>query len=358
MMKPAYILSASAISPQHTFERGQLLQPIMSSNNGRLYVVDADYRQYINPVAIRRMSKVIKMGISTAMNALQQAGIACPDAIITGTGMGSMLDMERFLKDMIQLKEEALNPTFFIQSTYNSINGWIALQTKCNGYNQTFVHRGHSLELSLLDAQLLLTEAETTQTVLAGCFDEMTEEYFFIKNKIGYWKHDIPNSRNLLQHSDTPGTIGGEGAAFFTLTNQPAGALCSIQEIKLYQDAETSEVQTGILQLLASHGLQPADIDLLLCGMNGDARQQPLYQMAMDALPSSAVGAFKQLTGEYATASGFALWLAAEVFRTQQVPAPVLYKGTAPARVRYILLVNHYITGNASLVLLRGNQQP
>jgi 3-oxoacyl-(acyl-carrier-protein) synthase len=352
MMKPVYILSASAISPQHSFDREQFLQPVMSSDNGKLYVVDADYRQYINPVAIRRMSKVIKMGISAAMNSLQQAGITTPDAVITGTGMGSMLDMERFLKDMINLNEEALNPTYFIQSTYNSINGWIALQTKCNGYNQTFVHRGLSLELSLLDAQLFLTEADEKQTVLAGCFDEMTEEYFFIKNKIDYWKKEIPNSLDLLKHNNTTGSIGGEGAAFFTLSNEQESAICAIKEIKTFQDIEVSEVQTGLQQLLSAHSLSASDIDIMLCGMNGDSRQLAVYDMAMDELPNATVCVFKQLIGEYATASGFAVWLASELFRKQTIPQEIIYKKKDTTSIKHMLIVNHYITGSISLILL------
>lgn len=363
MMKPVYILSASAISPQHSFDRALFLQPVMSSDNGKLYVVDADYRQYINPVAIRRMSKVIKMGISAAMNSLQQAGVTCPDAVITGTGMGSMLDMERFLKDMIELKEEALNPTYFIQSTYNSINGWVALQTKCNGYNQTFVHRGLSMELSLLDAQLFLTEADEQQTVLVGCFDEMTEEYFFIKNKIDYWKKDIPNSLDLLKHNDTAGTIGGEGAAFFTLSNEPGNAVCAIKAIKTFQDAGIGEIQDGLQGLLTEHSLSAGDIDVMLCGMNGDNRQQDVYDMAMREVPGATVAVFKHLIGEYATTSGFALWLASELFRTQAVPqelihgevvgqAGVVGQATNNGDIRHILVVNHYITGSVSLMLL------
>src|SRR6476661_7426084 len=106
MMQPIYILSASAISPQYTFNGAVFLQPVMSSDDGKLYVVDAEYNKYISPVAIRRMSKIIKMGISAAMDSLQQANVSCPDAVITGTGMGSMIDMEHFLKDMIRLNEE------------------------------------------------------------------------------------------------------------------------------------------------------------------------------------------------------------------------------------------------------------
>src|SRR5690606_27512480 len=140
--------------------------------DGKLFVQEPDYREFINPVAIRRMSRLIKMGIGCGMKALQEANVKKPDAIITGTGLGSMTDTEKFLKDMILLKEEALNPTYFIQSTYNSINGWISLQTKSTGYSQTYVHRGLSIEMALLDAQLFLNETEEDKYVLAGGFDE------------------------------------------------------------------------------------------------------------------------------------------------------------------------------------------
>jgi 3-oxoacyl-(acyl-carrier-protein) synthase len=352
MMKPMYIVSATAISPQHSFNREQFLQPLISSDNGRLNIVDADYSKYVNPVAIRRMSKMIKMGISAAMECLQQAGVSSPDAIITGTGLGSMLDMERFLKDMIQLNEEALNPTFFIQSTYNSINGWIALQTKCTGYNQTFVHRGLSPELSLLDAQLLLTEEEDKKYVLAGCFDEMTDEYFFIKNKIDYWKKEFPDSRELLKRSDTEGTIAGEGAAFFLLSNENAGASTAVRSIKTFQDPEVSEVQKVIHSLLQEQGLSITDIDVLLCGMNGDSRQQAIYDMAMNELPESTVVSFKQLTGEYPTSSGFALWLADHIFKTPQVPGETVYRQGKTSGLKHMLILNHYVLGSASVMLV------
>ena len=352
MMKPMYIVSASAISPQQSFKREEFLKPVISSDKGRLDIVDAEYSKYISPVAIRRMSKMLKMGISTAMECLQQAGVACPDAIITGTGLGSMLDMERFLKDMIQLNEEALNPTFFIQSTYNSINGWIALQTKCTGYNQTFVHRGLSPELSLLDAQLLLTEEEEKKNVLVGCFDEMTDEYFFIKNKIGYWKKDFPDSFDPLKHSDGEGTIAGEGAAFFLLSNDTSNASTAVRAIKTFQDPETSEVQSAIHEHLQAQGLTIDDIDTILCGMNGDSRQQGVYDMVMAELPEATILSFKQLTGEYPTSSGFALWLADHIFKTKQVPTEIVYRqGKAPG-VKHMLVINHYILGSVSVMLI------
>ncbi len=357
MMKPVYISAAAALSPQHSFDADGFLPDVVSSNNGKLYVQDTDYSKFINPVAIRRMSRMLKIGISTGMRTMQLAGIETPDGIITGTGRGSMRDMELFLGDMIRLQEEALNPTYFIQSTYNSINGWLAMQTKCTGYNQTYVHRGHSLEVALLDAQMLLNENEAKQTYLVGCFDEMTEDYFVVKNKAHYWKKTLPDSQHLLQHSDTNGTIGGEGAAFFTITNDAANAICSIEQMTMLQEPTPQTVQATIDSILAEKGMRLKDLDMVLCGMSGDARYQPLYQPILENTTAhTTVAAFKHLCGEYDTSTGFALWLATRLFTAQTIPEVLIQKKGINPTIGNILVVNHYPQGTASILLLSTNK--
>ena len=352
MKQRMYIRAASAISPQHTFEPEKFLSPLMTSENGKLQVIDPDYRPYINPVAIRRMSRLMKMAISAAMQSLKDAGVETPDAIITGTGRGSMTDMELFLKDMIRLDEGALNPTIFIQSTYNAPNGWIALQSKSTAYNQTYVHRGCSLELALLDAQLIFAETEDPKNVLAGSYDELTDEYVIIKDKLGYWKAPAPPSPELHKHNDTTGTIGGEGAAFFTLSNEAGNAAAAIEDLYLLQDASGAAIAAEVANMLDRNGLSGTDIGLLLTGMNGDSRHDPLYTPTLNLFPQMPVALFKHLSGEYDTATGFGLWLADWIFRQKEVPG-ILLKNPGPAPVpHHLLLINHYITGSAVIMLL------
>lgn len=354
MMKPVYISSASVISPQQHFEDEGLLQYIMNTEDGMLYVREPNYKGYINPVAIRRMSKLLKMGISCGMNALQKAGIEKPQAIITGTGRGSMVDTEQFLVSMIENEEEVLTPTSFIQSTYNSINGWLALQTKCTGYNQTYVNRGSSFELSIFDALMLLNETTENMHVLVGCFDEITPDYVRVKSKIGYWKKPLPANIDLHKHSDTPGTIAGEGAAFFTLTNQMANAICSLAALKMLQDADTPQVTDSINSLLAEQNISFSDIDVLMCGMNGDSRQMDVYHQLYDSVPAhTTIANFKHLCGEYDTSSGFATWLATELFKAQEVPETLIARKGHHTGIKNILLVNHYILNSHTIMLLQ-----
>jgi 3-oxoacyl-(acyl-carrier-protein) synthase len=348
-----YIKAASCISPQHSYEPGMFLEPVMSSDSGRLYVVEQDYRKYISPVAIRRMSRLLKMSITAGMQCLADAGVL-PDAIITGTGRGSVSDMEHFLRDMIEMKEEALNPTYFIQSTYNSVNGWLALQTKCTCYNQTYVHRGLSFELALLDGMLTLDEAEGARNVLVGGFDEMTDYYHFVKNKIGYWKQEKINSLELLKHKDSAGTIGGEGAGFFVLTNERGDAKVAVAGVQALHKPGLEELQAAVTALLEKNGLGIGDIDVLLSGMNGSLGLQPLCEGTACMLePHTIIAGYKHLSGDFDTAPGFGLWLANYMLVNQKVPEITIVKEGTVTAIENLLIVNHAVSGDASVMLLQ-----
>ena len=356
MKQPLYISAACSISPQHTYDAENFLHPVVTTDDGKLYSLDTDYSKYISPVAIRRMSRILKQGITAGMKCIEDAGIKTPDAIIVGTARGSVTDMENFLKDMINMQEEALTPTGFIQSTYNSVNGWLAMLTKCTGYNQTFVHRGFSLELCLLDAQLLLAEATETKYILAGGFDELTEEYFTIRNKIEHYKDHPLNSFSLLSHYDTPGSIAGEGAHFFTLSNDNKGSDCAIYGIKMLQTPDSTEVQSSIREILSENGLKSDDVDILVCGMNGDNRNLFLIDPVIEGCAkNTTIVTFKQLSGEYDTSSGFGLWLTNYLFTNKQIPAELIYKQGASDTIKNILLVNVTISVNITIILLKNH---
>ncbi|MGX5817791.1 beta-ketoacyl synthase chain length factor [Chitinophaga lutea] len=333
MKVKAYIQSCAAISPQQSFGGAFAPAPGVLEEMNLLRAVEPDYRAYISPNNIRRMSRVLKMGLATALKTLQDAGIQVPDAIITGTGKGSLQDTERFLHDIRQYQEAALNPTPFIQSTYNSVNGLIALQQQCTRYNNTFVHRGFSFEHALLDGLLRLAEGEA-QTALVGAFDEMTNEHFFIKSRIGYWKPALTQPADLLQ-SDTPGTIAGEGAAFFLLGKQPSAI--SVEGLRMLYKPERAQVGAALDALLSEHGITPADVHLVT-GRNGDARYAHFYDEVEQHF--AQVIPFKQFSGDYETAGAFALWMA---HHTMQ----------ADASLQRVLIYNHFFGEQHAFILLQ-----
>ncbi|HEX3767871.1 MAG TPA: beta-ketoacyl synthase, partial [Puia sp.] len=102
----AYIRSAIAISPQKTFNHPAFLDDPAEYGNNRLTSIEPDYSEAIDPRSIRRMSRIIKMSVASALACLKDAGVANPDAIVTGTAYGCLEDTGIFLTNIIQENEE------------------------------------------------------------------------------------------------------------------------------------------------------------------------------------------------------------------------------------------------------------
>ena len=137
-MSAVYINSAACISVQDTLNEN-FFQNLQSENSVQIVkAIEPNYKEFIPPAASRRMSKTVKMSTVASQYALKEAGIEKPDAIIVGTGMGCSQDSEKFLKNVLENNEEFLTPTFFIQSTHNTVSGQIALGLQCHGYNVFF----------------------------------------------------------------------------------------------------------------------------------------------------------------------------------------------------------------------------
>ena len=136
--------------------------------------IEPDYKDYFPPMVARRLGRLLKRAVVTARHALN--GIM-PDAIITGTGLGCIENTERFLTSMLENDEEYLQPTYFMQSTHNTIGSQVALQLQCHGYNSTYSHRGTSFDSGLLDAITQMRQGRI-RNALVGGQDEMTPAYF------------------------------------------------------------------------------------------------------------------------------------------------------------------------------------
>ncbi len=357
MKGKCYIQGLAAITPQHTFEGNLFSQPLVSTGANVFAVTEPDYKTFIPANSLRRISRLLKMGLTTALKCMQDSGLSVPDAIVTGTGKGSLQDTERFLKDIRQYEERALNPTPFIQSTYNAVNGMIAVQQQVTTYNNTFVHRGFSFESALLDSMLLLEEGASH--TLTGAFDEISAEHFYIKSRIGHWKKEMVNSAALYDHL-TPGTISGEGAVFFTLTAAPTTqSYARVAGLKMLYKPSLTALTTGLATFLSQHGLSAKDIDLVITGRNGDNNFEHYYRQLDLGLPQVSQLPFKHLCGEYETAGAFALWLGAHMLKAQQVPQqwfPMVSQ--FPATLNRILIYNHFFGDQHTFILLERTAAP
>lgn len=348
-----YIRSSSCISAQNTFGNNSFLSEPIESTGTRLSPIEPDYKAYIDPKQIRRMSRVIKMGVATAKQCLIDADLEQPDAIITGTAFGCMEDTVTFATRLVEQNEELLPPTAFIQSTHNTVAAQVALLLQCHGYNNTFVHKGISFESALIDAMMLINEQDA-HNVLVGGTEEMVDTGFIILTRLGLYKRRPVSNLSLYQTS-SKGTIGGEGSAFVLLTDKADTAnLAQLSGVEtFYKPKDIADIETRISKFLNSYAVAIEDIDLIITGKNGDTTNDAVYKELENSIfKSTSIANYKHLCGEYPVSSSFALWLAANIIKKGEVPATVQQNEMKTNAPKKVLIYNHYQQKYHALMLV------
>ena len=189
MANRIYIRSAAQISVQKPLCEDWMTDPIPHSGE-YLRSQDPDFKQFLNPMQARRMGLILKRAIAVSLTALKDAGIECPDAIFTGTGLGCMENTENFLSAMCRDGEEMLPPTYFMMSTHNTISSAVAILLRCHGYNCTYSQKDISFESALLDAFIQL-QAGRMGNALVGSHDETTPDTYRLLRGAGYFDDTV-----------------------------------------------------------------------------------------------------------------------------------------------------------------------
>ena len=215
------------------------------------------------------------------------------------------------------------------------------------------MHRGFSFEYALLDAMMLLNENKASN-VLAGSADEITEFTISVLRRFGLYKQTPVSNLNLYT-SNTKGTIAGQGAAFFLLSNYPSGNdLATIDGIEvLYKPQDKVDIKKHIRQFLPFQKLDENDVDLVITGRNGDPRTDSVFnELQTDIFKDTSYINYKHLCGEYPTASSFAMWLAANIIHYNKLPSCFENDNAVTKDLKRILICNSYQGKYYSLILV------
>jgi len=347
----AYINGTGCISPQDSINNQWFFDPVTTPSGDYYNAQEPSYKEFIAPNLLRRMGRAIKMGVAGANLALQQAGVKQVDAIITGTGLGCFEDSERFLLAMLNNNEQFLTPTSFIQSTHNTVGSQIALIMKCHDYNFTYVHRGFSFESTLQDALMLFSEGR--ESVLVGGIEEHTPNFVELNRRAHKFKTYDPAVP--FWKASTPGIQMSEGAAFFVLSkNKTESSMATIEGVQtLYKPKSSEAILKKLHAFLNLHGLSLAQIDVCLMGFSSDVNFDAYLKELLPAIEKETVAAhFKHLSGEYHTASAFALWTATKLIEKQELPAALSISDKKPEQIRHVLIINQYLGINYSFTLV------
>ena len=162
-----YINAITSISHQASFNNAGFSNELKELG-AESEVLKPVYKEYINPRVLRRMSNILRMSVTCAVDCVNKTEDEI-EAIVVGTGLGCLTDTAKFLNNFITL-EGLVPPTSFIQSTHNTIAGQVSLTLKNNGYNMTHTQNNVSFEVALEDAMICLDNG--MKNVLLGAGDE------------------------------------------------------------------------------------------------------------------------------------------------------------------------------------------
>lgn len=150
---------------------------------------EPDYKEVITDAnSRRRMGRLLKMAVWCGLKSLDGVPFERVAGIITSTGAGFMKDTISFGSSIFDREETLLNPSPFMQSTFNTASGYIALIRKIHAYNTTYVQQADGFAASLVDAAMLLDDAGEGNVALVGAFDEVTPEVDVIRQRLGLYR--------------------------------------------------------------------------------------------------------------------------------------------------------------------------
>lgn len=150
---------------------------------------EPDYKEVITDAnSRRRMGRLLKMAVWSGLKSLDSVPSERVAGIITSTGAGFMKNTISFGSSIFDREETLLNPSPFMQSTFNTASGYIALIRKIHAYNTTYVQQADGFAASLVDAAMLLDDAGEGNVALVGAFDEVTPEVDVIRQRLGLYR--------------------------------------------------------------------------------------------------------------------------------------------------------------------------
>ena len=340
MKRRIYINGAEQISIQKPLCEEWIDDPI-SYNVKYTRSIEPDFKAFLSPIEARRMGKILKRALVTSLSVLRKCGIEKPEAIITGTGLGCIENTELFLDSLCRNGESLLKPTYFMQSTHNTISSLLAIHTKSHGYNVTYAHKGISYDSALFDAYLQLGLGKINNALVGG-HDEMTPSYFNLLEKIDYVGGNMQG-------------VCGEAAVSTILSCDKNNSLCELLGIRIIYKPTPHKLRVLLEQMLIECELDFSDIDAIMTGINGNIANDNVYMEYTNALPAQIpLLKYKHLFGECYTSSGFAIYTAAHCLHKNKFPGHMVYRNNISTKAdKVILLMNHSDGKNFSLTLLR-----
>lgn len=341
---PLYIKAATQISIQEPLSEQWMDHPL-HYDQSLTYSIDPSYKGVIPPNEARRMSKVMRRAIMTAIKVMEDTGIKQPEAIVTGTNFGCLSRTEVFLDAIADGDYQVLSPTAFMQSTHNTVGSTLSIYTFNHGYNNTYSHGMMSFDLALHDAWMQMQLGDI-QTALVGGYEEMVDSCFEKLKRV-----DFVGGKGMV-------TCGEIAMSMMVGKDGQPSDLCEIAGIEIFNGSAASVVARHLQHLLEESGVALTDISAVMTGVNGNpVNDQPYSHIADSHLSGIPRIGYKHIFGENYTSSAMGVYAAAQCLKKGTLPQ-IIFGAAKPsecASPNNILIMNHFQGEEFSFILLKKN---
>ena len=306
----------TAIAPVDRFDTAGL-----SAHKAAL-VREFNPRDFINPMKMRRMNTLSRLGLSAAKLAVREAGDVPLDpaaGVAVGTSFGPVQTSVEYMQEYVEKGAALAPPQLFAESVANAPGSHIAIEFGLRGFNVTVTQRESSALAAAMYAASQIVKG-ATRSALIGGVEEVNELIFSVLDRIGALAHGpdeqcrpFDRRRNGLVIGEGSAVLiaGGEGEPYAWLSGFGIArdTTATVSDWGTNPQAIVSAMRAAI----ADADLEPADIGAVYASANSTVRADGVEAQALQSLfgETTPVVATKGYFGEYA--AGGALQLAAAV---------------------------------------------
>ncbi len=246
---------------------------------------------------IRRLKRYSRLALALANDAFTDSGTKqTPENIFMGTGWGALSETYDFLKKLRETNEQFPSPIDFVGSVHNSAAGQIAILFNAQGANITSSGGDYSFEQALNTAESMLSNSSPAAFVLS--VDEGHPEFSTLFD---------PSIEQAAELAD--------GGGCFHLTREQIAGKVQMHSL-CYQHKATADNFKKIA----------GNYDLILAGIPAAYREegeQQLTDCLQEMENKPPVLRYRELTGEFASASAVAAVMAVHLLEQEQPLYPL-----------------------------------
>lgn len=336
-------------------------------------VPEFDATKYLGDKGLRTLDRLTKLLVVAARLCMHDAAIKkdnlwvalAPErvGVVCSNAYGSLEAITEL--DRVAKLEDAryINPAKFPNTVSNSASGYVSIWEDLRALNVS-VSDGNCGGLDAVACADIFLETARADAILTGGGEAMSEALFVAFQKLGVLGPVTGGGARTID------TRLGEGAAFLALEVPEVarargarvlgeivgyGTSFHVPDESAVVHASREAMKRAITTALADAELAPADVDLVVSSVAGiPLLDDEELAGIRDVVPAAAIVAPKLFLGETLGAGGtFGMAASLAWLGGAPVASDLFVGGSAPTRVRHVVVTSIGYYGNASAVVMR-----